>query len=994
MASHPITPVKSHSDARVYRVIKLKNELEAILISDPNTDKAGAAIDVHVGHFSDPNELPGLAHFLEHMLFMGTKTFPDENEYSRRVSEHGGRSNAYTSTENTNYYFDVIPEHLEKILELFAGFFTEPLFEQSATDREMKAVHSENAQNLLNDAWRQYQLVKSTSNPDHPFSKFGTGNLETLLELPKSKNIDTREALLKFHKDYYSANIMKLCLLGKESLDDLQALAEKHFSNIANSDVKVPTWSAEPFGKESLGHMFEIVPIKEMRRVGLAWGFPTMRPHYKKKPSSLLGHLFGHEGKGSILSALKKLGWANELSGGLSNECTSFSSFLISIDVTPAGLENFEKIVVLIYEYIRIVLEAKNEEWELIFKECHDVSAMNFRFKGKESPFNYCSSVAGRLHKYNPKDVLEGPWKYQELDIKLVRTMVELMKPENMRLHLISQTFKGKTELKEKWYASEYNKKKLSEEFMARCRTPPDSKLLHLPNPNEFIATNFDLVHNPGMEGKKVFPTKIVEEKGVVAWHKTDNVFLKPKGHVFLSITLPKLFVTPRINVLEDLFVLATEESLSEFTYDADIALLQYSLNVIAKGLQLQVAGYTHKLPILLYKVVERIKNLTVEPGVFDRLRERAQRKYANFFKQQPYVHAFHNQGRAMGNQKWSASSKLDEIKTITAEELQAFAKTVIDDADLEFFIFGNFSKKQAEEIVDETKKILKCKPLVPSMRPQLRSVQLDSGATYIIQRKGFNEDDPNSCVCALYQVGENTYPKRARLSMLTHLIQEPAFDQLRTKEQLGYSVFSMPSHVYGSLNMLIIVQSPTKGAKYLDDRIKAFLNKYRADLAGIDEKTFEANKSAVIKKKREKDKKLSEEAKRHWNTILYKQYKFDRVEEEVAQLEKLKLQDVLDFFDTYVAISATRAHLTTQIFGKESPIPGVGDEEGKDEAKMKTEEAEKEESGKEEAKKEEAQNAVHKSLPPVPKDTTKQIKIGDLDEFVYSMPLFPCFHR
>jgi insulysin len=64
---------KPSLDIRQYRVIRLRNQLEVLLIHDPETDKASAALDVHVGSFSDPKDMPGLAHAVEHMLFMGTE---------------------------------------------------------------------------------------------------------------------------------------------------------------------------------------------------------------------------------------------------------------------------------------------------------------------------------------------------------------------------------------------------------------------------------------------------------------------------------------------------------------------------------------------------------------------------------------------------------------------------------------------------------------------------------------------------------------------------------------------------------------------------------------------------------------------------------------------------------------------------------------------------------------------------------------------------------
>ena len=97
----------SPNESRSYRGLILPNQLKVVLVSDPEADKAGAALDVNVGQFSDPSELPGLAHFCEHMLFLGTEKYPNENEYSEYLSKHGGYSNAFTDKENTDYHFEV-----------------------------------------------------------------------------------------------------------------------------------------------------------------------------------------------------------------------------------------------------------------------------------------------------------------------------------------------------------------------------------------------------------------------------------------------------------------------------------------------------------------------------------------------------------------------------------------------------------------------------------------------------------------------------------------------------------------------------------------------------------------------------------------------------------------------------------------------------------------------------------------------------------------------
>lgn len=103
---------------------------------------------------SDPNDLSGLAHFVEHMLFLGTKKYPNENEYSSFLAKNSGTSNAATYPDCTKFYFDCVPEKLEDALDRFSQFFISPLFTESATLREINAVHSEHEKNLATDVWR------------------------------------------------------------------------------------------------------------------------------------------------------------------------------------------------------------------------------------------------------------------------------------------------------------------------------------------------------------------------------------------------------------------------------------------------------------------------------------------------------------------------------------------------------------------------------------------------------------------------------------------------------------------------------------------------------------------------------------------------------------------------------------------------------------------------------------------------------------------------
>jgi nardilysin len=106
----------------------------------PRSLRAAVAMVVGVGSFSDPPDMQGLSHYLEHMLFMGSEDFPGENEYDDFLVKHAGSSNAYTDAEYTNFHFDVEPSALHRALQRFSAFFKTPLCLASALEREARPI--------------------------------------------------------------------------------------------------------------------------------------------------------------------------------------------------------------------------------------------------------------------------------------------------------------------------------------------------------------------------------------------------------------------------------------------------------------------------------------------------------------------------------------------------------------------------------------------------------------------------------------------------------------------------------------------------------------------------------------------------------------------------------------------------------------------------------------------------------------------------------------
>ena len=228
---------KSPFDHRTYRHITLANGLPVLVVEDAKSHRAAAAVAVRVGHFFDPPHREGLAHFVEHLLFLGTDTHPGDGEYQSFIQRAGGNHNAWTGTEHSSYFFDVQPNHFSEALWRFSRFFVCPLLQPESVDNERHAIEAEYRLKLQDDTRRLYQVHQAVVNPEHPFSKFSVGNLETLAADP----VELAGQARALYERHYHAGNMTLVLYGPQSVAELSSWAHSYFSDIRRGD-KVPAF--------------------------------------------------------------------------------------------------------------------------------------------------------------------------------------------------------------------------------------------------------------------------------------------------------------------------------------------------------------------------------------------------------------------------------------------------------------------------------------------------------------------------------------------------------------------------------------------------------------------------------------------------------------------------------------------------------------------------------------------------------------------------------
>lgn len=959
---------KPELDNRTYRVIRLPNCLEALLVHDPDTDKASAAVDVGVGSFSDPESVQGLAHCLEHALFMGTEKYPKENAYGQYLASHSGYANAYTASTHTNYFFEVaalaqpkasslsvtssvapsaasnaastngtvtpvsdtpsstpsvVPENESPLLgalDRFAQFFICPLFLKDTLDRELRAVDSENKKNLQSDPWRLMQLAKSLANPAHPYHHFSTGNLNTLRDWPKQRGIEIRDAFIDFHAHQYSANRMKLVVLGREPLDALQNWVVDLFSAVKNQDLPPNRWDdVTAFPPDRLGKIIYAKPVMDSRTLELSFAYQDEDHLFEYQPSHYLSHLIGHEGPGSILAYLKARGWANSLSAGSYTPCPDTAFFSVSIRLTEDGLQRYHDVIKVVFEYIALLRQTPPQKW--IYEETKNLLAVDFRWKQKSPASRFTSTVSHVMQKPLPREWLLSGWSLlRAYDPALITKALSYLRADNFNLQIVSLTYPGDWDRREKWYGTEYKLEDIPKSFLHELDEileKPERRVpeLHLPHRNEFVPTRFE-VEKKEVEIPAQMPSLIRHDDRVRTWFKKDDTFWVPKGSVELVLRSPLVSATPGNNVMARLYCELVRDALNEYSYDAELAGLDYGITPSSIGLEVSIDGYNDKLPLLLEKVLCTMKQLEIKPDRFKIIKERMARGFRNAEYYQPYLQVSRFSRLLTADRVWVNEQFAAELAHIEPEDVAAFVPRVLRQVHIENLVHGNFYKEDALRITDMIEKTISARVLPQSQWHIQRDVILPRGSNYIYQHTLSDPANVNHCIeYYLFVDSVNDRLARAKTQLFSQMTHEPAFDQLRTREQLGYVVFSGNRYSNATVGYRVIVQSE-RDCSYLESRIDSFLLNFAQVLEEMSDADFETHKRSLINRHLEKLKNLGAEINRFWIHIQSGYFDFLEHEYDAETVRALTKAEMIEFYRFFIDPRSpnTRAKLSVHL--------------------------------------------------------------------------------
>ena len=853
-------PKVSPFDDRDYRVLTLENGLQALLVSDPEADKAAASMNVRVGSAQDPDDLQGLAHFLEHMLFLGTEPYPQSDAYQQYISDNAGSHNAFTAQQDTNYFFDIEPSALPGALDRFSEFFLSPLFNADHLESERNIVHSEYMARIRDESRRENDVLNQLLNPDNPTTGFAVGSRDTLADPEGEATL--RERVIDFYYRYYDANVMNLAVVAPQPLDELEALVVERFADIPDHDLSAPTIDAPLIDPDTLPRYVERQSLQDRRQLRFYFPIPDPTDEYRTKPTQLIAHLLGDEGDGSLLAVLREAGLADGLSAGVGRGDGNEALFTVSISLTPAGAERLDDIEATLFAAIEQIRADGLAEWR--YDEQKSLSEQAFRFQQHGAPQQEATRLAMSLSRYPVEDVQYAAYRMDGMDSERQQRYLDALTQDNMLRFYSAPDVESDT---------------VSPWFNTQWKEQPPTAIgqalsgLALPEPNPFIASDLTL-----QGGQDEQPTALIETPTFTAWHMQDSRFNTPSVEWRVSLQHPSASYSAEEAVLTRLLAGWLNDSLNEPLYPARIAGQSFSAYAHARGMTLSFSGWRDGQTPLIEQALEQLQQADISTGAFERVRYQLQREWRNAPQASLTGQASRALGEALLTPQWSTAELLEASQRLEKRHLENFRRRFLDDLYIDAMAVGNLNAEQAQEQANLIRGALTPR-LTRDDIPPLTPLEVSSESE-ILHPHSTREE---SLVLRYLQGRDTSVEEQARLSVLAQWLDTPFYQQLRTEEQLGYIVNAGYSPMLEAPGISLIVQSPDVDSSTIAERMDAFMEAAEARLNTLSNGELAAHRQAVHDRLNQRDTSLPSMTNRYWQATALDEVRFDRREQLAA---------------------------------------------------------------------------------------------------------------
>ncbi|MEB0046991.1 MULTISPECIES: pyrroloquinoline quinone biosynthesis protein PqqF [unclassified Pseudomonas] len=281
----------------------LANGLRLTLRHAPHLKRCAAVLRVAAGSHDVPLAWPGLAHFLEHLLFLGTKRFPAAQGLMAYVQRHGGQVNARTRERTTDFFFELPPPSFVGGLERLSDMLAHPLMNLDDQLREREVLQAEFMAWSQDAAAQQQIALFNGLSATHPLRAFHAGNRDSL-PVPQP---EFQQALKDFYQGFYQTGQMTLSLAGPQSLEELRTMAETFAGDMSRNGKGLQQAPARLM--DSSNHSYQQI---DDRRLDLLFAFEAL-PASSSDALAFLCHWLNAAKPGGLRVELQNCGVADNL---------------------------------------------------------------------------------------------------------------------------------------------------------------------------------------------------------------------------------------------------------------------------------------------------------------------------------------------------------------------------------------------------------------------------------------------------------------------------------------------------------------------------------------------------------------------------------------------------------------------------------------------------------------------------------------------------------
>lgn len=427
-------------------------------------------------------------------------------------------------------------------------------------------------------------------------------------------------------------------------------------------------------------------------------------------------------------------------------------------------------------------------------------------------------------------------------------------------------------------------------------------------------------------------------------WYLQDRKFHRPIAELRLRLICPNSNRSPLQRAVSDLFVVLCGDAILETTYMASVCELYSSIRSNDTGFSISVSGFDDKLLDLAEETLNAclsfrcVSNETllpsiIKPGRFDASLESLLRSYRNSgMKSSKQVTDIRLQ--CLRPTMWSAHAKLKALEDITVQSFNKVISENLEFVTVEAFLHGNCDQADAirtEKII--TKAINKngnggfAKKKWPYQ--QVIKVPLKN-QNHILVAPSNDPNEPNTAVEIYFQISMDNRRTRVIIDLLSHIMYEPLFDQLRTKEQFGYEVSCGPRWTFGIIGLSFKVVTASKSSTEVCGRIERFLTDFRKDLVEMKREVYIEHLVGLAKSKLEMNNSLVDECSDFWEQIVEHTFEWESSRSDTVELRNVAKSEVIEAFDKWLAPASPqtgvlnkRRRLVVQVIGTATTSEG-----------------------------------------------------------------------